>query len=86
MIFREDKQLEGRKGVSQDERLHDENDVDVEKAVVTPSNDVNDNVLHDSNEVPEDLKHSFPKPFLLCLCLCLKGCPKLNLICNLGSF
>jgi len=43
--------------------LHDASEVNVEKEVSNPSNDVIDNDLHDFNEVPKDLKQTFQKFF-----------------------
>jgi len=50
------KQLEGPKGVTNDESLHDKNEhaVNVEKEVTTPSKDVIDDFVHKFDEVPKD--------------------------------
>ena len=62
--LREGKQLEGPKGVSNDVNSYDENDV-VENEVSSPSNDVNDDVASDANEVPKGPTQTFPTPCTL---------------------
>ena len=47
MILRAGKQLEGPKGASNDVDLHDENEVVVDIAMCTPSNDVTKIVVND---------------------------------------
>jgi len=51
MILRGGKQLKGPKGVSQDEHLHDGNDVIVEKEVSTSSKDIIGDDAYNSNKV-----------------------------------
>ena len=66
MILRGGKQLEGPKGVSNDESLHDKYDDNVEKKVSIPSNDLHsDDVMNDANVVPKDAKQTFLKPYTL---------------------
>ena len=55
MILKGGKKLEGPKGFGNDVNLCD--DV-VEKEVFSPSNDVNDDVVSDVNEVPKDPKQT----------------------------
>jgi len=64
MILRARKQLEGPKGVTNNESLHDKNEhvENVEKEVSTPSKGVIDDVVHKSDEVPKDHKITSPKP------------------------
>jgi len=65
MILRGRKQLEGPKGVTNYESLHDENEhvENIKKEVPTPFNDVIDDVVYKSNEVPKDPKITSPKPY-----------------------
>ena len=61
MILRGVNKFQGPKGVD-DVNLHDENDI-LKKEVFSPSNDVHDTVVKDTNEVPMDPKHTFLKPY-----------------------
>jgi len=49
MILRRGKQLEGPKGGSNDDLLHDEHVVNIEKEASAPSNDVIVDDVHNSN-------------------------------------
>jgi len=67
MILRGGKQLEGPKGVSNDESLqvkHDDNVEIVEEEVFISSNDLHkDDVVKDADVVPKDSKQTSPKPY-----------------------
>ena len=56
MILRVGKQLEGLKGVTHNESLHDKNKDNENVKESTPSKEVIDDVVHKSNEVPKDPK------------------------------
>ena len=64
MILIRGKQLEGPKGVTNNEPLHDKNKhiENVEEEQPTPSKKVTDDVVHKSDEVPKDPKIISPKP------------------------
>ena len=62
MILRGSKQIEGPKGVDNDVKLCDDENV-IKKEVSSPSNDVHDDVVKDTNEIPKDLKHTSAKPY-----------------------
>ena len=86
MILRGGKQLEGPKGVRNDVNTHKVNDdVVVEKQESSPSNDVNDDVVKDDNEVPKDPKQTSLKSFAPPL-LFPQRMAKPKLDYNLGSF
>ena len=63
MILWGAKQLEGPKGVSNNEHLHDVNDEIVRKEVSTPFEDVINDDANESNEVPKDPKQTSLNPF-----------------------
>jgi len=63
--FKGGKQLEGPKGVNNDESLHDKNErvESVEKEVSTPSKEMIEDVMHKFDEVPKGPKITSPKPY-----------------------
>jgi len=63
MILRWGKQLEGPKGVTNDESLHDKNKhvENVEKEMSLPSKEVIDDAVDKPDEVPKDPKLISPK-------------------------
>jgi len=65
MILGGGKQLEGPKEITNDEFLHDKNKhvENVKREMSSPSNEVIDNVIHKSDEVPKDPKTISPKPY-----------------------
>ena len=65
MILRGGKQLEGLKGITNNESLHDQNDhiENDEEEESTPSKELIDEVVYKSDEVPKDPKIIFPKPY-----------------------
>ena len=68
MVLGGGKQLEGPKGASNDELLHDVNDQNVkvvEKEVFTPSKEVNDDDMGNFNELLKDSKYTFSKPYTI---------------------
>ena len=64
MVFRGGKQLERLKEITNDESLHDKNEVvkNLEKEMSLPSKQVID-VAHESGEVAKDPKTTSPKPY-----------------------
>ena len=71
MILRGGKQLEGPKGVCNDNSLHDKHDDNVEiveEEVFISFNDLHkDDVVKDADVVPKDSKQTSPKPYTLSL-------------------
>ena len=89
MILRGDKQLEGPKGVSNDETLldkHDDNVEIVEKKVSIPPTELHkDDVVNDANVVPKDPKQTSPKPYTMSLSF-LQRMAKAKLDFQFGKF
>ena len=81
MILRRGKQVEGPKGVSQDEHMHDGNDVVVEKKVSTSSIGIIGNDTHNSMTPGK-----FPQDLIFHLYHSLKEWLRLSLTSHLGSF
>jgi len=65
MILRGGKELEGPKGVTNDESLHDKNEhiKNDEKEMSSSSKEVIDDVAHESSEVSKDPKITRPNPY-----------------------